>query len=395
MPEETPPPTPPISADSAGPLPSRVAILVVGAGPAGLMAARALKERGAEFLVIDKKEKIGEPLACGEGILLHELTGLNLDFDPREFGTLSTRQLFVYGGVRKRFSIDTFELDRPRFERRLAEPVSREIRLRTRALEVREEDDAVLVRTPGGIVRAGIAILAKGPDNLLPRKLGMMSRKHDLVVAYGGRFEGCRIPDLTWSIELLDGLDTLNYFWIFPSSPTRANVGLGYLNRPNLRINLRREFERIVAGHPALAGARMTRALGGSIPVSGPLDRTYTARILACGDFAGHVGALGDGIYYAMAGGRHAGHVAADAIERGLGGEEALAPYEAHWRATFGAPMAAGLAFRNLLDRTLRAGIARPLIRLLPAPVAPAILFQGRLRRTLGWLDRALPRRSP
>jgi flavin-dependent dehydrogenase len=139
----------------------------------------------------------------------------------------------------------------------------------------------------------------------------------------------------------------------------------------------------------------MTLPLGGSIPVSGPLDRTYTDRILACGDFAGHVGALGDGIYYAMAGGRHAGHVAAGAIQGGLSGSDALAPYEARWKATFGAPLAAGLAFRNLLDRAIRAGIARPLVRLLPAPLGPAILFRGRLRRTLGWMDRRLPRRAP
>ena len=211
-----------------------------------------------------------------------------------------------------------------------------------------------------------------------------------MVVAYGGRYEGCRLPDLPWSIDLLDGFDTLNYFWIFPSSETTANVGLGYLNRPGLGINLRRAFEEIAARHPALRGARMTLPLGGAIPVSGALDRTFTDRILACGDFAGHVGALGDGIYYAMAGGALAGGVAADAVKSGQFGRQALARYETLWKARFGGPMAAGLAFRNILDRAVRSGLAPALVRFLPAPLGPAILFGGKLRRTLGAIDRVL-----
>jgi digeranylgeranylglycerophospholipid reductase len=372
--------------------PAPVDVVVVGAGPAGLMAARALKAHGVDFLVLDKKAAIGRPLACGEGILWHELDSLGLDFDPRAYGSLSHRQVFLYGAIRKRFSIDTFELDRPRFEERLAEPLLGHILLGTRVDDVRETPEAVFLKTDGGTVAARIAILAKGPDNRLPIRLGLTSRRHEMVVAYGGRYEGCRIPDLTWTIDLVEGLHTLNYFWIFPSSETKANVGFGYLHRPNLRINLRHELAKAIARHPALAAARMTLEVGGSIPVSGALDRTYSNRILACGDFAGQVGALGDGIYYAMAAGKHAGEVAADAIRSGRVGCSALAAYESRWKATFSGPLEAGLSFRRLLDRALRAGVARPLVRFLPAPLGPAILFGGHFRRTLGLLEGVLDR---
>jgi digeranylgeranylglycerophospholipid reductase len=372
--------------------PIRVDAVVVGAGPAGLMAARALRARGVDFVVLDKKKTLGLPLACGEGILLHELESLGLDFDPRDYGTLSRRQVFLFSGIRKRFSIDTFELDRPRFERRLAEPVMAQILLETRVRDLRETPEAVLLETDRGRYAARVAILAKGPDNRWPLELGMTSRRHEMVVAYGGRFEGCRIPDLTWTIDVLEGLDTLNYFWIFPSSPATANVGLGYLNRPNLGINLREEFARAARRYPSLEGAKLTLEVGGSIPVSGALERTYTGRILACGDFAGQVGALGDGIYYAMAAGKHAGEVAAEALASGRVDETALAPYEARWKATFARSLDAGLSFRRILDRAVRAGVARPLVRLMPARLGPAILFQGHLRRTLGWIDWVLTR---
>jgi len=372
--------------------PMRADVVVVGAGPAGLMAARALHARGVDFVVLDKKKTLGLPLACGEGILLHELESLGLDFDPRDYGTLSQRQVFLFSGITKRFSIDTFELDRPRFERRLGDPVLAQILLRTPVLGVRETSDGVLLETDRGPWAARIAILAKGPDNRWPMKLGMTSRRHEMVVAYGGRLEGCTIPDLTWTIDLVEGLGTLNYFWIFPSSPSPANVGFGYLSRPNLGIHLREEFARAVRRHPGLEGAKMTLEVGGSIPVSGALERTYTRRILACGDFAGQVGALGDGIYYAMAAGKHAGEVAADALVAGRVDETTLAPYEARWKATFARSLDAGLSFRRILDRAVRAGLARPLIRMMPAPLGPAILFEGHLRRTLGWVDAALTR---
>ncbi len=38
--------------------------IIIGAGPAGLIAGRNLKD----FLILDKKSQIGEPVQCGEGI---------------------------------------------------------------------------------------------------------------------------------------------------------------------------------------------------------------------------------------------------------------------------------------------------------------------------------------
>ncbi len=42
-------------------------IVIIGAGPAGLMAARELP-KSFSFLVIDSKKKVGLPLRCGEGV---------------------------------------------------------------------------------------------------------------------------------------------------------------------------------------------------------------------------------------------------------------------------------------------------------------------------------------
>ena len=43
-------------------------LIVVGAGPGGSTAARFAAENGARVLLLEKREKIGYPVRCGEGI---------------------------------------------------------------------------------------------------------------------------------------------------------------------------------------------------------------------------------------------------------------------------------------------------------------------------------------
>jgi flavin-dependent dehydrogenase len=40
--------------------------IIVGAGPAGLMAARELERKSINYLILEAKAKVGYPLRCGE-----------------------------------------------------------------------------------------------------------------------------------------------------------------------------------------------------------------------------------------------------------------------------------------------------------------------------------------
>ncbi len=42
--------------------------VVVGAGPAGGMAARALAAAGFRTAILEKKKVVGEPVQCAEGV---------------------------------------------------------------------------------------------------------------------------------------------------------------------------------------------------------------------------------------------------------------------------------------------------------------------------------------
>ena len=58
-------------------------VLVIGAGPAGSIAAREASKNGVKTLIIDKKSEIGTPKRCAEGILKSTLDELEIKPDKR------------------------------------------------------------------------------------------------------------------------------------------------------------------------------------------------------------------------------------------------------------------------------------------------------------------------
>ena len=92
-------------------------IIIIGAGPAGLMAARELKKQNINFLIIDSKKEIGLPLRCGEGIREKEFIEF---FETKDFpfvkNTINLHEVH-YADLIKTFQENFLELDRPRFEK--------------------------------------------------------------------------------------------------------------------------------------------------------------------------------------------------------------------------------------------------------------------------------------
>lgn len=58
-------------------------VVVVGAGPAGSLTARYAAAGGARTLLIEKRQEIGSPVRCGEGIARHFLDECAIAYDRR------------------------------------------------------------------------------------------------------------------------------------------------------------------------------------------------------------------------------------------------------------------------------------------------------------------------
>ena len=78
------------------------------------------------------------------------------------------------------------------------------------------------------------------------------------------------------------------------------------------------------------------RLQGGVLPVY-PRNKTYSDRVMLCGDAAGFVNPVsGEGIYYAMASGKLAAETASKSIKHGVVDSQFLSEYEKKWKNDFG-----------------------------------------------------------
>ena len=57
-------------------------IIVIGAGPAGAMAAQAASKGGRNVCLLERKEKAGTPVRCGEGLGLKGAASNGFKIDP-------------------------------------------------------------------------------------------------------------------------------------------------------------------------------------------------------------------------------------------------------------------------------------------------------------------------
>ena len=326
-------------------LPETCDFLVVGAGPAGLMAAHTLVSRKAGSVVlIDRRDPWREPVACGEGVHLKPFRKVSpLPIDPWirhhiDRCKLATREAsFVWQSPG-----DGAIIDRARMQADFAHEVARGGALchfRCRAVELTKLVDGYRsVQCEGefqGTLRARCVIDASGPGSSLGREEGLSPPKTDLEPAVFALVDGLDFDPS--AIEMWYGSTFApgGYAWLFPSGNGKANVGVVCGRGSGLapREGLRRFLSHLKPGLEPLA------VHGGAIPCgsgAGPLARDL---LFKAGDAAAMVHPMDrSGIVEAMDAGRMAAQKAMAAL-----GEPDESRREVHyhryrksWRSAWG-----------------------------------------------------------
>jgi len=98
--------------------------IVVGAGPAGSVAAKELAERGLNTLVIEKKAEIGPPKRCAEGVSQRGLEDLGIVPHPQSIArSITGAVLYSPSGkevLMEGQGMEGYVLERKIFEKQLA-----------------------------------------------------------------------------------------------------------------------------------------------------------------------------------------------------------------------------------------------------------------------------------
>ena len=354
-------------------------VLVVGAGPAGATAARALAKAGVPVRLLDRSV-FPRNKPCGGGISMRALT--RFPYLERELSRIATHavsRLYLEGPDGNSAIVESrtpaaLMIRRVEFDAllvSLAQHAGAELIGGAEVVHAREHRDRVeLITRDGRQFNASIVIAADGVHSVVARRLGLrdgwsaasvaldmmeetprgMLRDVDpsaLWVAYG--YQPLRIADCGLRIAERSNPQSIRnpqsairnvpapegYAYIFPKRD-HVNIGIGYvLSHYREHVDaapyaLQRGFVAHLRDRGIVEGdsvrANFTPFL---IPIGGPLRRPGRGRVLLAGDAAGFVnGFTAEGIYYAMV----SGELAARAVLDTGGAAASLA--EAYRRAS-------------------------------------------------------------
>ena len=380
--------------------------VVVGAGPAGSIAALVLARSGARVALADKaaypRDKACGDLVGPHGVQVLADLGLGVP-GARPSGDLlavgpsgrGSRQPAVTGRTSPGHGIivPRLALDHALREAAVAAGAV-PVRARISAVEAGRDGrvDAV-VSSDGQRLAGEVIIAADGALSPVARLAGMLDPDTAL---WGFAIRGyvpaeVRLPLLV----LLDSSPWRiypGYGWLFPGTEGQANVGIGVgLGHRRRQASLRGDLARLVTllgQRGDLSGdARPGPVMGGWLRMGGTGTPPAAGNVLLAGDAAGLINPLqGEGIGPAMVSAR----LAAQAV---LAGPARAGPaYAEAIEAAFGRYMPGAAALQSTLLRRPRATSAA--IRLLTAPAARHIVAGTWSVYWNGLADGARPRPS-
>lgn len=325
-------------------------IVVVGGGPAGSTAARFAARDGLDVLVLEKRQEIGSPVRCAEGVSLSWLEELEIDnIDSSTSRTMKGAILYSPAGnklkITERLAGDEVGvvLERDRFDKdmaRLAVKEGADFMVKTSAVGLIKEDGVVKgveARYLGKKfeVRADLVIGADGFESQVGRWAGIYDslKPKDIMTCFQYRLTGVNMdPDFTHFY--MGSSAPGGYVWAFPKDENTANVGLGLqFSRLKGEKTPKDYLDEFIENHDDYKDGEAVDMVAGAVAVTHPPEKAIAPGIILVGDASRVVDSMtGGGIVNSLKQGKIAGEFAAEAVREGKFDEEFLQKYEKRWR---------------------------------------------------------------
>ncbi|MCI4330322.1 MAG: NAD(P)/FAD-dependent oxidoreductase [Thermoplasmata archaeon] len=326
-------------------------VLVVGAGPAGAMTAKWAAKHGAKVLMIEKRQEIGSPVRCGEGMSKDWLNEVEIKPSTRWIN-VEVEGARIFSPSEKVLEINErhagnevgYVVERDAFDKQLAIDAGNagaEILLKTAATGVLKENGKIVgVRAKQFgepfEIRAPVTIGADGFESQIGRWAGIPTnlalRDMDSCLQYRMTNVDC---DVRYCDFYLGKVAPGGYVWIFPKADGLANVGIGVqLSQIRGMAEARKYLDAWIEKHPGYSKGKKIDVVGGGVSISPPLKQTVTDGFMLVGDAARMIDPLtGGGIANGCIAGKICGEVASKAAAAGTPTKEFFQEYERRWRA--------------------------------------------------------------
>jgi digeranylgeranylglycerophospholipid reductase len=331
----------------------RTEAVVVGAGPAGLIAAREMARSGVTVRVLEEHEWIGEPNHCAGVLSVEGLQRLGVE-PSKDFIQHEVRGGRAYSPDGQEIRITgsrtrAYVVDRAAFDRhlaRLASDEGAEVETGSRVTELKLKKGRVVgAATPRGVVECEVVIDAEGIGGRLARSLGLPRPSKGILK--GVNVEVAEVELEPHNVEVWTGEDLAPglFAWVIPLPDGGARCGLACNEGdPVSRLNhfLGRRFGEVECSKP----------ITWPVNTGGPVERTYGDGILLVGDVAGQAKpTTGGGVVIGGLCALEAAATAVEALQIGYSSSASLRLYEGLWRRKYGRELSSMLAARRFVNR--------------------------------------------
>lgn len=328
-------------------------VAVVGAGPAGLIAAREAAKRGVNVAVFEEHEEVGVPCHCAGLLSIRGLMELEV---PLSAGFVQNRlkgaHFFSPSGlsftVGRREAVacvaDRSALDK--FLARQATHAGANIRLQSKVQRIKRQDEHVTISGPWGSMSAGMAVDAEGLRSRFVRQMGLTPLKPECVLP-ALQFELVDVDVDSAYAEIYVGKKVAPDFfaWVIPLNDYSVRVGLACKEVNPLKTL--KSFVRSRFGNSSRVSVRP-----GRIVICGPIPRTFDDNFVVVGDAAGQVKpTTGGGVILGGICASIAGEVAAEAVKRGVLNSSFLREYQRLWKGRLGKEFRITRLARRIINR--------------------------------------------
>ena len=332
----------------------RYDVVVVGAGPSGSLTARFAAAGGARTLLIEKRQEIGSPVRCGEGIARHFLNDCDIKFDMKWVAQeVSGAKIVSPNGssfkIDERFAGNEvgLVLERDAFDKALAKDAAKagaDVWVKTTAVGLLKDDGTVTgVRVKkldeDVNIEVGCVVAADGFESQVGRWAGIKTllKAGDITGTLQYRLTNIDPdPDFPHYCEFYLGNEVApaGYIWVFPKDECTANVGIGVsLNRLKGKMDIKMFLDRWIAKDPRMKRAQFLDMVTGGVSTSPPVAESVGNGIALVGDAARMIDPItGGGIGNGCRAVRILGEVLATCAETGDFSKAALQAYEKGWR---------------------------------------------------------------
>ncbi|KYK29765.1 geranylgeranyl reductase [Thermoplasmatales archaeon SG8-52-1] len=326
-------------------------VVIVGAGPAGTVTARFAAESGAKVLVIERRQEVGVPVLCGEGVSRKIDEWGMLEGKRWIANKMDGARIFSPNGTMVKLSAEIagnetgYVVYRDIFDQELARQASRagaKILMNTNAIGLLKDKDKITgvkaKKQEDEIeIEADIVVGADGVESKIGKWGGIDTRLDpmDLETCCQYTLTNIDCRDSYCDFYLGNKIAPGGYIWVFPKGKDIANVGIGVLGNLSEAGMPKKLLDEFISNNPNFKDGNPIRFLAGAVPVANPVESVKDNLILV-GDSARQVDPItGGGITHCLEAGKIAGETIGLAIERQQFDKETLSVYETGWKEAF------------------------------------------------------------